>query len=171
MQECHNILHDVLMVDNGFLKTDYFLQQHRVVDAKLVVALLQGVQLSLCCHQLSADHVHLLRRQAHLFGVRRVGFARRGCFSSNVVERVFVVHLEVGVLEFPSLSLVSSGSVKSCRGCTNSRAVLGLTILLIVMSHFVEVIFVQLANKTGEVAVFEMLRKDVFRELLVLRNR
>jgi hypothetical protein len=74
------------------------------------------------------------------------------------------------VLEFPSLSIVSSGSVKSCRGCTNTRAVLGLTIFLIVVSHFVEVVFVQLANKTGEIAVFEMLRKDVFRKFLILRK-
>lgn len=45
-----------------------------------------------------------------------------------------------------------------------------MTILLIVVSHFVEVIFVQLANKTGEVAVLEMLRENVFRELFVLRD-
>lgn len=55
-------------------------------------------------------------------------------------------------------------------GSTNTRAVLRLTILLIVVSHFVEVIFVQLANKTGEVAVLEMLRENVFRELFVLRD-
>jgi hypothetical protein len=41
--------------------------------------------------------------------------------------------------------------------------------LLIIVSHFVEVVFVQLAHETGEVAVLEVLRQDVFREFLVLR--
>jgi hypothetical protein len=47
-------------------------------------------------------------------------------------------------------------------------AVHGLTSLLI-LAHFVEVILVQLTNKTSKVAVFEVLRKDRFRKFLVLR--
>ena len=45
-----------------------------------------------------------------------------------------------------------------------------MTILLVVVSHFVEVILVQLTDKTGEVAVLEMLGENVFRELFVLRD-
>ena len=41
--------------------------------------------------------------------------------------------------------------------------------LLIIVSHFVEVVLVQLAHEAGEVAVLEVLRQDVFREFLVLR--
>ena len=36
------------------------------------------------------------------------------------------------------------------------------------MPHFVKVIFVQLADEAGEVAMFEVFREDVFREFLVL---
>lgn len=72
------------------------------------------------------------------------------------------------MLELPSLSYVSSGSAKSYGGCSNARAILRLTILLIIVSHFVKVVLVQLANETGEVAVLEVLGKDVFGELLIL---
>ena len=36
------------------------------------------------------------------------------------------------------------------------------------MSYFVKVVLVELANKASEVAVFEVFREDVFRELLIL---
>lgn len=42
--------------------------------------------------------------------------------------------------------------------------------ILVVLSDFVEVIFVQLPDETGEVAMLEMLGKDRFREFLVLRT-
>lgn len=44
-----------------------------------------------------------------------------------------------------------------------------MTILLVVVSHLVEVVFIQLAHKTGEVAVLEVLRQDVLGEFFVLR--
>lgn len=34
----------------------------------------------------------------------------------------------------------------------------GLPCILVVVSHFVEVVFVQLADEAGEVAVFEVFR-------------
>jgi hypothetical protein len=37
------------------------------------------------------------------------------------------------------------------------------------VSHFVEVVLVELAHETGEVAVLEVLRQDVLGEFLVLR--
>lgn len=73
-----------------------------MVDAQFTVATLERMQLSLRGHQLSANHVHLLRGRK-LFRGGLVGFSRRGGLSTDVVERVFVVHLEVGVLEFPGL--------------------------------------------------------------------
>lgn len=52
--------------------------------------------------------------------------------------------------------------------CTYSRAILGLTVLFVVVAHFVEVVLVQLSNETGKIAVLEVLGKDVLRKLLVL---
>lgn len=46
--------------------------------------------------------------------------------------------------------------------------VLGLRILFVVVSHFVEVVFVQLPYKTCKVAVFEVLWEYVLCEFLVL---
>ena len=73
-----------------------------MVNAKLIVVSFELMQLRLRCHQLTTNHVHLLRRR-ELLGGRLVRFAWRGCLSSNVVERILVVHLEVWVLEFPGL--------------------------------------------------------------------
>jgi hypothetical protein len=115
VQERHDVLHNVLVVYNSLLETDDLLQQHRVMDAELVVTLLQGVQLRLCCHQLPADHIHLLRGHTELISIRLVGFAGRGRFPANVVERILVVHLEVGVLELPSLIVISSGKCRIFR--------------------------------------------------------
>lgn len=39
------------------------------------------------------------------------------------------------------------------------------------MSDFVKVVFVQLPNKTGKIAVLEMFREDGLRELFVLQER
>jgi hypothetical protein len=61
------------------------------------------MQLRLGRHQLLADHVHLLRGPQHIFGRWLVGFSRRGCFPSDVVERIFVVLFEVRMFEFPRL--------------------------------------------------------------------
>lgn len=36
------------------------------------------------------------------------------------------------------------------------------------MPYFVKVVFVELPHETGKVAVLEMFRKDMFRELLIL---
>ena len=46
------------------------------------------------------------------------------------------------------------------RPFTHAWTIWRVPALLIVVSHFMEVILVQLANKTCEVAVFEMFRKD-----------
>lgn len=51
---------------------------------------------------------------------------------------------------------------------TYTRAVRRSAVLLIIMPHFVEVVFVQLSHETGKVAVLEVLWEDVFGEFLVL---
>lgn len=51
---------------------------------------------------------------------------------------------------------------------TYARAVWRSAVLLIIMPHFVEVVFVQLSHETGKVAVLEVLWEDVFGEFLVL---
>lgn len=43
-----------------------------------------------------------------------------------------------------------------------------LCVILVVLSDLVEIIFVQLPNETSKVAVFEVLRQDLFGEFLVL---
>ena len=57
---------------------------------------------------------------------------------------------------------------KICRNVTYSWPIRRLPILFVVMTDFVEIVFVQLADETSKVAVFEMLGKYVFCELLVL---
>ena len=54
--------------------------------------------------------------------------------------------------------------------CPYPDAIRRSAALLIVVSHFVEVVLVQLAHETGEVAVLEVLRQNVLGEFLVLRK-
>lgn len=45
-----------------------------------------------------------------------------------------------------------------------------MAVILIVMSHLVEVIFVELAHEAGEVAVLKVFRQDRLGESFVLRR-
>jgi hypothetical protein len=71
------------------------------------------------------------------------GLAWCGCFSSNIVEGVFTVGLEFGVLKLPGVG-----------------AVLRLSSILIILPNLVEVVFVQLPDEAGEVGVFEVFGQD-----------
>jgi hypothetical protein len=51
---------------------------------------------------------------------------------------------------------------------TYPRSIWRLPVLLIVVPHFVEVVFVKLTDKAGKVAVFKVLGQDVLGELFVL---
>lgn len=53
--------------------------------------------------------------------------------------------------------------------CTHARAIRRSPAFFVVVPYFVEVVFVQLPYKAGKVAVLEMLGKDMFGKLLVLR--
>jgi hypothetical protein len=64
--------------------------------------------------------------------------------------------------------LLANIVTKMCRNATYSWSIGRLPILFVVMTDFVEIVFVQLADETSKVAVFEMLGKYVFCELLVL---
>lgn len=45
---------------------------------------------------------------------------------------------------------------------------MGLSILLVVLSNFVEIVLVQLSDETGEIAVLEMPGQDGFGEFFAL---
>lgn len=175
VQEGHDILHHMLVIDDRFLQSDDLLQQHRMVNTEFVVAILKRVQLRLCCDQLVAHHIHLLRRNYHfLVGLIRLAWCRR--FPPNVVQCILVVHLEVRVLKLPCLEAVSFGRlvrapalVEGAPQCaTYARSIRRLPVLFIVVSHFVKVILVQLAHETREIAVLEVLGQYVLCEFFVL---
>lgn len=106
VQELHDTLHHVLVVDDRLLQSDDFLQQHGVVDAELVVAVLQTRQLRLGRHQLRVHEVDLLRGPDHVFR-RRYRLAWRRSLAADIVEGILVVRLEIGVLKFPGLAKAS----------------------------------------------------------------
>jgi hypothetical protein len=54
------------------------------------------------------------------------------------------------------------------RDATYSGPIRRLAIFFVVVPDFVEIVLVQLADKAGEIAVFEVLREYVFCEFLVL---
>lgn len=72
-----------------------------MVHAQFVISLLHRLQLLLCRNELCVEEVHLLGRD-NVFG-HNIGFPGSRCLSSDVVKSIFVVHLEIGVLELPSL--------------------------------------------------------------------
>ena len=98
-----------------------------MVNVELIVPALELVQLGLRGHELSADHVHLLRRRKVLGGGVVCFSGRRG-LSKDVVESILVVHFEIGVLELPGLRGVGQPSVRQlgplhsassgCSGCS-----------------------------------------------------
>ncbi len=51
---------------------------------------------------------------------------------------------------------------------TNPWPIGRLSVLLVVVPYFVEIVFVELSNEAGKIAMLEMLRKYRFREFLVL---
>ena len=58
-----------------------------------------------------------------------------------------------------------------CDCLTYATSIRRCPALFIVMSNFVEVVFVQLPDKRREVTMFEMFRKNMFRELFVLLQK
>ena len=58
-------------------------------------------------------------------------------------------------------------------GCkvTNIRPVRRLPCFFIVLAHFVKIVLVELADETGEVAVFEVFGEDGFGEFFALQHQ
>lgn len=82
-----------------------------------------------------------------------------GCLATNVVERFFAIGAKLGVLEFPCLSVVNTRPTRIfffSRQCTYVLPIWRLAIFFIILSHLVEIVFVQLSDETSEVAVFEV---------------
>src|SRR5690242_7347668 len=100
-----------------------------------------------------------------------LGLRGAGAFLRMLSSASLLFILKSGCLNSHACKLLAQEPVKSLLRITNARAVLRLTILLVVVSHFVEIVLVELANETGEVAVLEVLRQDVFCEFFVLCDR
>jgi hypothetical protein len=64
--------------------------------------------------------------------------------------------------------MVSRDTRKDIQDATYPRPIGRLPILFVVMTNFVEIVFVQLPDKTSKVAVFEVLGQYVFCKLFVL---
>lgn len=138
------------------------------MHAQLIVPLLQLLELLLSRNQLGVNQVHLLCR--YHFIVDRIGLSGRRSLSPNVIQGVFVVHFEVGVLKLPRLRERESFSHQPHAVRVSYPRPIGRSpSFFIVVSHFVEVVLVQLAHEAGEVAVLEVFGEYVLCELFILR--
>jgi hypothetical protein len=86
----------------------------------------------------------MLSRESFLFAWNS------GCLNSHACSRV-------------SLTVYRRGGTR-----THVGAIWGGTVILIVLSDLVKVIFVELSDETGKVAVLEVFREDELCEFLVL---
>lgn len=134
--------------------------------AHLLILLLQLLELLLRGDQLTVHQVHLLGR--HLFFDLRGRLARGWRLSTNIVQGVLVVRLELGMLELPCLDGVSKARGQSRCLRAYTWPIGRMSCFLVVVADLVKVILVQLAHEAGKVAVLEMLGKDVFGESFVL---
>lgn len=105
------------------------------------------------------------------------GFSRCWCLASNVVQVIFAVYSEFGMLELPGLwctrsvfsshskskqvkiqSKVSEAYLRTIRRCS----------ILLILPDFVKVILVELADETRKIAVFKVFGKNSLGEFLIL---
>lgn len=77
-----------------------------MVHAELVISLLQLLELLLGGDELAVEKIHLL--SGHNVFRHHVGLPGSRRLSSDVIEGILVVHLEVGVFEFPGLKLLAT---------------------------------------------------------------
>lgn len=98
-------------------------------------------------------------------------FRGAGAFRLMLSSASLLLALKSGCLN----SQACKRRLNSCLGhqtlYTYTRAVWRLAILLIVVSHFMEVVFVQLPDEAGEIAVLEVFGEDMLGEFLVLPSR
>lgn len=98
-------------------------------------------------------------------------------FTANVVKGFLAVGTKLRVFEFPRLErwtcvshnyqvnggdgvkgamMCLNGGTRSSKGASYILTIRRLAILFVVLANFVEVVFVQLTNETGKVAVLEV---------------
>ena len=126
------------------------------MHTQFVISLLQRLKLLLGRDKLCIEEVHLLCGN-NVFG-HDIGLPGSWRLSSDVVESILVVHFEVRVFELPRLSWSAMHFARTVLYQSYSDAVRRGAALLIVVSHFVEVVLVKLAHETREVAVLEVFR-------------
>lgn len=97
----HDILDDLFVVEDGLLHPEHLLQDHLLVGSHFGVPLGELLKLLGLGHQLLVHQVDLLNWDVAF--VQGRSFPRSRGLSPNVVQRVFVVGFELGVLEFPCL--------------------------------------------------------------------
>lgn len=97
----HQLVDDILMVEDGLLHAHHLLQHELMVDGELSIAVGQVLDLLLLGHDLLVQEIDLLCRD----GVIMVAglFTGRRRFPSNIVQRFLAVGPKLGVLELPSL--------------------------------------------------------------------
>lgn len=94
------------MIDHGLLHPNELLHQDCVTNADLMIFVLQLLELLLGRHELGVHQIHLLRRHRIIHHLR--GFPGRGGFPTNIIQRVFVVRLELWMFEFPCLDRLAA---------------------------------------------------------------
>jgi hypothetical protein len=126
-----------------------------MIHRELGVAIGEVLDLLLLGDNLLVEEVDLLGGH-RVIGVLSL-LSRGRCFSANVIERLFAVRPEFRVLEFPRLFCVR-GVPSTWTWGAYILPVWRLAIFLVILANLVEVVLVQLAYETGEVAVLEVLR-------------
>ena len=130
------------------------------------------LDLLLLCHNLLVQQVDLLCWN-RIFLVPGL-FARGRRLPSNIVQRFFAVGPKFGVFKLPRLYTVIRSLSMGVVGIPLRFSVAyigtvwGLPILLVILTNFVEIVFIQLADETRKVAVFEMSWEDGFGEFFAL---
>lgn len=132
------------------------------------VAVRQVLDLLLLCHNLLVQQIDLLCWN-RIFVVSGL-LARGRRLPSNVVQRLFAVGPKLRVLKFPCLyAIIKTLSMISLRGSVAYiGTVWGLPILLVILTNFVKIVLVQLADETCKVAVLEMSWEDSLGEFFAL---
>lgn len=135
------------------------------------IAIGEQLNLLLLGEDLLVEQVDLLSGDRVICGLSL--FARSRRFAANVIERFFAVGTKFGVFKFPSLfgKSVSFLSLLPSDGFGPNTYILTvrrLSILLVILANLVEIVLVELAHKTGKVAMLEVFRQDGFGEFLAL---
>ena len=166
----NNLMDDVLLIEDCFLHSHDLLQHDLVVDGHLSETVVQLLDLLLLRQNLLVQQVNLLRGDGVVIILGLL--ARGGGLATNVVEGFLAVGAKLGVFELPCLKTGSeaSGGVWGSWKHAYILTVWGLSILFVVLSHFVKIILVELSHKTGEIAVFEMFGQDSLGKFLALQE-